>query len=56
MKLTATGCRISKKGNIITTIEKEAFKSVLDLGMLTKQNGIYYYFNRKQNDIFVYLP
>lgn len=56
MKLTITGCRISKNGSIITSIEKEALTSYNYLGSCTKKDGIYYYFNRKQNNIFVYFP
>lgn len=56
MKLTQTGYRISKNGSIINSIEKEAFKSEVDLGNATKQNGVYYFFNRKQGNVFVYLP
>ena len=56
MKLTKTGYRISKKGRVIDSIEKDAFTSDKDLGSITKQNGTYYYFNRKQGSIFIYLP
>jgi hypothetical protein len=56
MKLTKTGCRISKKGNVVDSIEKEAFTSQADLGKSIKQDGIYYFFNRKQGNVFVYLP
>jgi hypothetical protein len=56
MKFTATGCRISRNGSIITSIEKEALKSDIDLGKVTKQNGEYYFFNRKQGNVYVYLP
>lgn len=56
MKLTKTGFRISKNGSILTSIEKEAFASAADLGASTKQNGTYYFFNRKQGNKFIYLP
>jgi hypothetical protein len=56
MKLTNRGYRITKNGSIINSIEKEAFKSTTDLGKATKQNGVYYFFNRKQGEKFVYLP
>jgi hypothetical protein len=56
MKLTATGYRITKNGNIMHSIEKEAFKSEKYLGNMTKKEGVYYFFNRKQGSIFVYLP
>jgi hypothetical protein len=56
MKLTNTGYRITKNGNVMNTIEKEAFKSTSYLGRSTKQNSVYYFFNRKQGDTFIYLP
>ena len=56
MKLTKTGYRISKNGSVIDSIEGEAFKSDVNLGGSTKQNGVYYFFDRKQGEIFVYLP
>lgn len=56
MKLTKTGFRISKNGSILTSIEKEAFTSATDLGNSTKQNGVYYFFNRKQGSTYIYLP
>ncbi len=55
-KLTKTGYRISKTGKVIDSIESEAFKSDKFLGQSTKIVGIYYFFNRKQGNIFVYLP
>lgn len=56
MKTTKTGYRISKRGSIIPSIEKEAFTSNVNLGQLTKQDGVYYFFNRKQGNTFIYLP
>ena len=56
MKTTKTGYRISKNGKVITSIEPEAFKSNEFLGNTTKQNGIYYFLDRKQGCTFVYLP
>ena len=55
-KLTPSGYRISRNGNVIDSIEKEAFKSTTYLGNFTKQNGTYYYFERKQGKIYIYLP
>lgn len=55
-KLTKTGYRITKTGNVLETIEKEAFKTNTYVGNVTKQDGVYYFFNRKQGDTFVYLP
>lgn len=54
MKLTKTGYRISKNGNPIKSIEADAHKSETFLGGVTKVNGIYYYFNRKQGDTYIY--
>jgi len=56
MKLTQTGYRISKRGAVIDSIEKDALKSSSDLGEVIKQDGTYYYFNRKQGSTFIYLP
>ena len=51
MKLTITGCRISKNGSIITSIEKEALTRYNYLGSCTKKDGIYYYhiYNNNNN-------
>jgi hypothetical protein len=56
MKTTKTGYRISKTGKVITSTESDAFKSFEFLGNTTKQNGTYYFFDRKQGSVFVYLP
>ena len=56
MKLTSTGYRISKNGNIIKSIEKDAIKEDMYLGPQIKENGIYYFINRKQGKTYVYLP
>lgn len=56
MKLTPTGFRISKNGSIINSIEKEAVKSETYLGGSIKEDGTYYFFNRKQGNLFIYLP
>lgn len=55
-KLTPTGYRISKNGTTIDSIEKEAFKSAVYLGQSTKQFGEYFYFDRKQGNLYIYLP
>ncbi len=55
MKLTRTGYRISKNGKINKGIEKDAYKSEKDLGNITKIDGMYYFFNRKQGTTFIYL-
>lgn len=54
-KLTKTGYRISKTGKVIDGIESDAFTSTEFLGQSTKQEGIYYFFNRKQGNQFIYL-
>jgi hypothetical protein len=56
MKITKSGYRISRNGSVINSIEKESFKSKIDLGKVTKQDGTYYFFNRKQGDTYIYLP
>jgi len=56
MKYTQTGYRISKNGSIINSIDKDAFKSDKDLGSVTKQDGTYFFFSRKQGNVFIYLP
>lgn len=55
MKLTITGYRINKNGKIITSIEKNAIKTSVYSGNVIKQNGTYYYFDRKQGSEFIYL-
>ena len=56
MKLTKTGYRISKNGSVIDSIENEAIAKQSFEGDLIKDNGLYYFFNRKQGDLFIYLP
>jgi len=53
---TKTGFRLNKNGAVIEGIEKEAIKSVKYLGTMTKNNGNYYYYERKQGNLFIYLP
>jgi hypothetical protein len=55
MKLTSTGYRISKNGSILTSIEKDAIKEKSYQGSTIKQNGTYFFFNRKQGNTFIYL-
>lgn len=55
-KLTKTGYRLSKNGSVIDSIESEALTSNTYLGSLTKKDGTYYFFNRKQGNIYIYLP
>ena len=56
MKLTATGYRVTKNGSIMKSIEKDALQKITFEGNSIKENGTYYFFNRKQGDTFVYLP
>lgn len=56
VKLTGTGYRISRNGKVIDSIETGALKSPVDLGKLTKQEGVYYFFERKQGNTYIYLP
>jgi len=55
-KLTKTGYRVSKNGKVIDGIESDAFTSDTYIGESTKQVGIYYFFNRKQGNVYIYLP
>ncbi len=54
-KLTKTGCRITKNGSILTSIEKDAIQKDYYDGSLIKENGTYYFFDRNQNGIYIYL-
>ena len=56
MKTTANGFRITKNGNVMLTIEEEAIQATSFQGNLIKQEGEYYFYNRRQGNIFVYLP
>lgn len=56
MKLTLAGYRINRNGKVIHAIEDVAFTSTDYIGGVTKQNGIYYYFNRNQGGVYIYLP
>ena len=56
MKLTKGGFRISKNGSIINSIEKEAIRSMTYLGYSLKDNGTYYFLNRIQAGVYIYLP
>lgn len=55
-KLTKTGYRISKNGTVIDSIESNALTSNTYLGSLTKKDGTFYFFERKQGNIYIYLP
>lgn len=56
MKKTKTGFRISKNGRPISTIEKEAIIKKNYDGKSIKNNGTYYFFDRCQGGLNVYLP
>jgi zona occludens toxin (predicted ATPase) len=55
-KLTQNGYRITKNGNVIDSIEKEAIKEDVYLGLQIKEDGTYYFFDRKQGSTYIYLP
>lgn len=55
MKTTKTGYRITKNGVPIKSIEADAIVKSESHGNLIKENGTYYFFNRKQGSQFVYL-
>lgn len=64
MKLNKRGYRINKNGRIINSIEKDAIVrefNTLNIihGKLTniiKEDGVYYFLNRKQGNKYIYLP
>ena len=56
MKLTQTGYRINKNGKVITSIESDALVKLDWRGSPLKENGTYYFFSRKQGDLYIYLP
>jgi len=56
MKTTKTGYRISKNGSVNKGTERDCVKSKTDLGKITKVEGTYYFFSRKQGNIYIYLP
>lgn len=55
-KITKTGYRISKNGAVINGIESEAVAKYHFEGNSIKEDGVYYFFNRRQGNTFVYLP
>ena len=55
MKTTATGYRINKNGKTIKYAEQGANIKTSFLGNTIKEQGTYYFFNRKQGDLFIYL-
>jgi hypothetical protein len=56
MKTTANGYRIRKNGSVIKSIEAEAITRLEHEGTSIKENGTYYFFNRKQGLLYIYLP
>jgi len=56
MKTTRTGYRISKNGKVNLSIENDALTDDMYLGPQVKENGTYYFFNRKQGNQYIYLP
>ncbi len=56
MKTTKNGYRLNKNGKPIQSIENEAIVKTVKEGGIIKENGIYYYFNRKQGNNYIYLP
>ena len=47
---------VKKNGSILKSIEKNAIKEDIYLGYTIKEDGVYYFFSRKQGDIYIYLP
>lgn len=56
MKTTKNGYRLNKNGKPIQSIEKEAITRTIKEGQAIKENGVYYFFNRKQSNNYIYLP
>jgi hypothetical protein len=56
MKLTKTGYRITKNGNVIKSVERGSIISDSNRGSMFKENGVYYFLNRKQGGRYIYLP
>jgi len=50
------GYRLNKNGKQIETIESEAIIKTSFEGNSIKEEGTYYFFNRKQGSNFIYLP
>lgn len=55
MKTTITGYRITRNGNIMKSIEKDAIKKDVFSGSVIKEDGNYYFFSRKQGNTYIYL-
>ena len=56
MRINKSGFRLSKNGSILLSIEKEAIKKDTFCGQSIKENGTYYFLDRKQGSTYVYLP
>ena len=55
-KLTVNGYRITKNGSVRKSIERSSITRTIKEGNIIKENGIYYYFDRRQGNNFIYLP
>jgi hypothetical protein len=64
MKTTRNGYRINKNGKVIKGIEKDAIVKDFHISKILeektnrtiKENGVYYFFERKQGNNLIYLP
>jgi len=56
MITTKNGYRLTKNGNPIKSIESNALVTESFKANPIKENGTYYFFNRKQGNNFIYLP
>jgi len=56
MKTTKNGYRVTKNGSVLNSIEPDSYKVGEYKGYAIKEDGTYYFFNRKQGETYVYLP
>ena len=55
MTTTKNGYRLTKNGSPIKSIENNAIVRTFKTNTI-KEDGTYYFFNRKQGNQFIYLP
>ena len=56
MRTTKNGYRLNKNGKPIQSIESEAIVKSIKEGETIKEKGVYYFFDRKQGNNYIYLP
>jgi len=55
VRTSVNGFRLNRNGKAILTDVGEKVKNKYE-GELFKENGVYYYFDRKRGDKFIYKP